>query len=113
MILSRESILAMADLPTKDIEVPEWGGTIRVKTLSAGEREQWETSCLGEKGKPRQIRASLAVVACVSDDGKPLFTQADIDTLGAKSGKALDRIFDAACELNGIGRRDVDELAKN
>jgi len=40
-MLDKSTILAAKDLRTTDIEVPEWGGTVRVKAMSGREREQF------------------------------------------------------------------------
>jgi len=47
------------------------------------------------------------------ETNKQLFTVADIDALGQKSAKALDRIFEIAQRLSKIGANDVEEMAKN
>jgi len=47
------------------------------------------------------------------NDGTLLFSQADIESLGAKSCAALDRIYAVAQRLNGLAPEDIKELAKN
>ena len=38
---------------------------------------------------------------------------ADIEWLGGKSGKVLDRLFDAAQKLAGIGPKELEEMEKS
>lgn len=38
-LLSKTAILAANDLQTKDIEVPEWGGAVRVRNQVAARTE--------------------------------------------------------------------------
>ena len=38
-LLSKEQILAAEDLPHKDVPVPEWKGTVRVRALTGFERD--------------------------------------------------------------------------
>jgi hypothetical protein len=48
----------------------------------------------------------------VDEDGKRVFTEAEVKALGAKSARALDRLFDTARRLSGLGDEDVETLAE-
>lgn len=113
--LNREQILSAQDHTTVDVEVPEWGGTITVRTLSGTERDRVEANFLrfskGDKGTV--MRAHLCAQCIVGDDGQRMFTDADIAKLGAKSASALQRVFDAAMKLNAFTKADVEELTGN
>ena len=61
----------------------------------------------------KNLRAKLIVLTVVGDMGEKLFTEADIEAIGGKSAKALDRIFMVAQRINGIGQKEVEELTKN
>lgn len=115
MLLSKENIDKADDRKTIDVEVPEWGGTVRVATMSATARDSWEYSMSDTKGKlnPVNIRAKLVAACLVDINGELLFKEKDIPGLGKKSAKALDRIFAKAQKLNGIGDAEVEDLAKN
>ena len=58
-------------------------------------------------------RAKLVARAVVDDDGNPLFNELDIGVLGQKSAAALERVFDVAAELSGLGLDAVDVAAGN
>lgn len=111
-VLSREAFFASAPAPiTEDVPSPWGGGFIRVRQVTAGERDRWESGVYGkDKG---QIRASLVVASCVDADGVPLFTLADIPRIAALPAYAIEPIVDAAGRLNAIRAEDVDTLAKN
>jgi len=113
MLLTRGQILAADDRPTVDVPVPEWGGTVRVVTLTGAERDEWEAQYADGIGATPNVRASLAALCIVDGEGKRMFGGADVTELGKKSGSALDRLWDAACRLNRIRARDVEELTKN
>lgn len=120
MLLSRESILAAEDLIFEEVDVPEWGGKVRVRTLLGSERDDFEQSMVKQaRGKEasvniRNIRAKLVALTVVDAEGKRLFTKReDVDALGRKSAAALDRVFDVAQRLAGLRPEDVEELAKN
>jgi len=116
--LTRDAILKVADASYEDVPVPEWNGTVRIKALSAAERDQYEALVfLDSKGEPvkrrEDIRAKLVIFSAVNEDGSRLFTEADIAVLSAKSAKAMNRLWAAASRLSGLGADDVKELEKN
>ena len=118
--LTKAEILAQEDLKYKDIQIPEWGDTwVRVRGMSAYQRDEFEASTVQRNGKKvttnlRNIRARLCLLCMVDPEtGEQLFQYEDEFPLGGKSAAALDRIFQAAQELNGLRDEDVDELAAN
>jgi len=116
--LSKDAILAADDLQVEDVQVPEWGGWVRVRGLSGVERDAFEQEMAKRKGKDvqmnlRNIRARLAQLTVVDEGGKRLFTHQDIEALGNKSARALERVFSQAMKLSGLSETDVEELAEN
>lgn len=113
-LLNRDQILTADDLPTEDVEVPEWGGTVRLRALTGTERDAFEVSVAGDgKKNLSNLRARLVALSVVDDKGERLFTDADVKKLGLKSAAALDRLFDKARHLSGLDEDDVEELAGN
>lgn len=121
-LLSKTAIFAAQDLRTVDVSVPEWGGEVRVKTLTGSERDQFEADSVkvstGRKGQTQQtvsanIRARLVAMCAVDEQGQLLFDRADVMKLGQKSAAALERVFDACARLNGMSDEDVAELEGN
>lgn len=118
--LSKEDILGFDDLKTIEIHVPEWGNKkVRIKTLSAKERDEFESSTVKMKnGKQEQnlenFRARFVALCLVDDQDRPLFANRfEIQALGGKSVKAVQRIFNAAQELNAMTEDDVEELTRD
>lgn len=126
-MLSRDEILQADDSQYRDVDVPEWNGTVRVRALTGKERDAYEASCMQERpamdaqGKRIRgqmemhrsllnIRAKLVVRALVDADGNRLFKDQDAQALGEKSGAVLDRLFDVAAELSGLTEEDVEAL---
>lgn len=117
-LLTRDAILGASDIKAEEVSVPEWGGTVRVRGLTAAQRDVFESKAIQMRGKDVNVnmagvRAEIASMAIVDESDTPLFTSKDIKELGTKSGAALDRVFEAAIRLSGIGEEDVEELAKN
>ena len=117
-LLSKTAILAADDLQTEELEVPEWGGAVRVRSFTGRERDAFEASMVRGDGRDRKVdltnmRARLVGLTVIDEAGQRLFTDDEVDLLGAKSGAALDRVFAIAQKLNGLSGADVEELSKN
>lgn len=112
--LNRDAILGASDLPVEEVEVPEWGGSVFLRSMTGSERDQWEMR-IHNNGPENisNIRASLLVLTLVDKDGNRLFKDKDIEALGAKSSSVLSRLFDVARKLNALSSDDVEELAGN
>jgi len=118
ILLNREAIFAAPDIQTEDVHIPQWGGTVRVKNLTASERDAFEESTTTQRGNNLELnhknfRAKLVALCVVDEEGKRLFDDKDIHKLGAKSAAAMDLLFAAASRLSGISKDDEDELLKN
>lgn len=115
--LSREAILGSDDSNTEVVEIPQWGGSVRVRSLTGRERDRLEASMIGKNGKAdaksglTNFRARLVAASVVDDNGAPMFTEADLDALADRSAAALDAIAQAAMRLSGLSSEDVTELA--
>lgn len=115
----RDQILAVKDLQFEDVTVPEWGVTVRIKGMTAAERDDFEASRIVGKGKNRDVnlknmRAALLVRVLVDPEtDDPIFQKGDIFQLGQKSAGVLDRLFEKAQVLSGIRDEDVEELVGN
>lgn len=119
-LLSRASILSADDLPIEDVEVPEWGGTVRVRGLSSAERDAWEESLMGPEdaeGKRKQtyenIRAKLIARSAIDEAGNRLFTDADVVALGKKGAAPLVRLYTVALRLSRLRKEDVETIKGN
>tara|TARA_R110002020_G_scaffold273792_1_gene488961 strand:+ start:7857 stop:8204 length:348 start_codon:yes stop_codon:yes gene_type:complete len=114
-MLSKDAILKADDLPKELVDVPEWGGSVYVRTLRGNERDNFEQSLVGKKQKTslENVRARFAVLTICDESCTRLFTDADAKALGEKSAAALDRVFAVAQRLNGFSEKDASELSQN
>ncbi|WP_336869482.1 hypothetical protein [Sphingomonas sanguinis] len=130
MLLSRDAILA-APIPTSDVEVPEWGGTVRIRALSARARVDlldaiyandaahtaWkEDQALPEgerEGLPRvdlYEQAILTVIfGIVDENGDQMFSVADYDAFAELDYQTIVSLWQAMQEH---ARRDPESLKK-
>ncbi len=127
-VMTRDQILGTPKTGFQDIDLsdmPGWG-IVRIKDLTAGERDRIEASCVVErlvivKGKRKVkkdttlegIRAKFVAAAVVDENGAKVFSAEDVKALGELNAKAIDRIFTAIQERNGLRDEDLDELAGN
>lgn len=119
-LLNADEILGKDDSQHEDVDVPEWGGTVRVRSLTADERDAFDESITklsgNGKGQTREIvmkgiRAKLVARSLIDDKGVRLFTDAQVETLGKKNATVLDRLFAIAQRLSGLSKDDVEKLA--
>jgi hypothetical protein len=116
--LSRTDILEASDITTETLDVPEWNGAVRIRGLTGDQRDRYEQSIVTMRGnrvlpKFAGARARLVALSVVDEHGKLLFTEADVQALGAKSAAGLQRVYDAARKLSGLTEEDVEELVGN
>lgn len=118
--LSADEILGADDLGYEDVDVPEWGGTVRVAGMSGKARDAFESSMLNDKmtgvSKDQAManyRARLAASCMVDESGKRLFQGSAVAKLGEKSAVALSRVVEVASRLSGLTEDDQAELLGN
>lgn len=122
-LLTKAQILAADRKKTVDVDVPEWNGSVRLRELSAAERDLWEsesfTTLEGDEGEvevrfnPKQVRARLLVRCMVDEKGKRMFTDDEIAVVGDLSASTAQRLFKRAREINAISSDDIKALEKN
>lgn len=117
-ILSKADILASADLRTETICVPEWGGAVRVRTLTGTERDAFEATLVKSIDGQRvpdleNLRAKLCAATIVDESGRQVFEPSDLLALGKKSALAIDRVFTAAQRLNGLSAGATQDAERN
>ena len=115
-LLTKDQILGADDRESKEIEVPEWQGSIKIAAMSSCERDSFEASMLDSKGNAKKLqnfRARFIASCIVDDDGNRLFSDKDIVSLGRKSSAPVSRLFDECRKLNGMTDEDVEELEGN
>jgi hypothetical protein len=116
-ILGRDAILQAQDISKELVHVPEWGGDVYVKGMTGAERDKFEASLISSKAGGKQVnlsnvRAKLASLTLCDEGGNLLFTETDVRELSKKSAAALQRVFETAQKLSGLGEADIEELSE-
>jgi hypothetical protein len=115
--LTATDILSAADSVTERVDVPEWGGHLFVRNLTGEERDTFEDTVIKVRGKNREVnmrnfRAKLVAMAACDSAGKQLFTMSQVEALGKKNAAALQRVFDKASSLSGLGEEDIEQMTQ-
>lgn len=115
-LLTGEQILGANDLPFEDVPCPEWGGTVRVRMLSAR-----EFRALGKKmdtiSKDAEVgefdTRTLLVGACLcGEDNKPIFTPEQFAALAGKSQAVIVRLGKVCSRINCLGPEEGEAEKK-
>lgn len=119
-VLDRMAILGAYDLPVEAVEVPQWEGSVMVRSLNGAQRIEYEQRCEAlRKAKPddpdtnMNLILLLVVFTAVDANGAPIFTEDDLPDLKQKNFDACKVVFEKALVLNGMRPADIEELAGN
>lgn len=116
--LNKDQIFAINDYKIERVDVPEWGGHVYVKVITAKQREVWENTVVtGSKEEGAltscELRILLVLMSCCDEAGNLLFTVNDFEALKAKSIVAFDRIYEASCKFNVVTRASIEDEKKD
>ena len=110
MILTRAQIKAAEDLRAEIVDVPEWGGEVRIRTLSFAAAN----SMFKEEVKDFDPRLRLIAACMVDDDGAQIFSEQDLGELGSRNAEVIARIWKKCVEINGMTlKSDATESPKS
>lgn len=100
--------------PMRAVEVSEWGGTVRVREMTAGQVERFLAFAKDADNEPR-IAAMLAALCLCDERGVRLCgdEQQDVDRLMGTVPSGLRKVFYAAAELNGFDAKANERAEKN
>lgn len=123
MALSRDAILAVDDVQTEKVTVPEWGDDVIIRGLTGEELDDYQASRrqIRNAGTAQaevvfiqtNARAGLLVKCLVDESGQRIFTDQDAGLLGMKNGKVLDRLYDIAARLSGLSEEEQEAMEGN
>lgn len=114
--LSREQLLAADDIVEQDVDVPAWGGSVRIRSLSM--QQAANINRLSQRRDPRTGKDEQdqgLLVAWLLTEGlvEPKLSIADASALLGKSAKAVSVIVTAINEASGLSDTAVTEADKS
>jgi len=110
--LTREQILGAQDRKVIELDVPEWGGTIRLRSMSGLAAEEYIKAVQDAKTdfEPLLLLISSSVIG---DDNELMFpAPEDVKGLASKNLSALKHVSEACMEVNGFNQEEVAEALK-
>ena len=110
--LTKDQILNANDLQKKKVNVPEWGGDLYVYEFDGSDRDKLEAFIASKKVDSQysteKYRSKVLSLSLKDDSGNFLFSDGDLEDLNKKSSQVINRLFDIAQELNGLGEESVE-----
>ena len=106
--LTAESILQSEDFAYDEVDCPEWGGTVRIRSMSGAQRVTLKKAI--EQGQ-NDIDEMVCVMCIVDADGNRIFNRSQIGELGKKNTKAISRVAKRIVEISGL--RDPEKSVKD
>jgi 2,4-dienoyl-CoA reductase-like NADH-dependent reductase (Old Yellow Enzyme family) len=99
-LLTEEDILAVDDIETEVVPVPEWGGSVRLRGLSLDEVLEARKGATGDT-------AAMSVRLLAAAFAEPKLSEAAVAALGRKSASVVTRLLQVATRLSGIDAEAV------
>lgn len=109
MALTREDILAAIAKRSKEVtpvEVPEWGGSVFIRRLSAADAER--SGMTADDKSPEMISKVLAA-SLTDETGTVLFSATDMKALTEADLAVSARVFAECVKVNGLSSTELDE----
>lgn len=101
--LSFEDMVAAADLREEEVPIPQWNGTVVVRTLTKDELDKLaERSVRVDRRGNRQSDQKRFVALMAANSLVPPLTEEQWAQLGQKAGGAVGEIVTAALRINGV-----------
>lgn len=115
LITNANTILQKDDFHYEEIEVPEWGGTLRLKSLSGTERTAIIKLLNQKKDTADGVYEKAIIFSAVNADGGKIFEDnaSTLAILQSKDAAVTQRIGAEVMKLSGLSADSKDEAEKN
>ena len=112
----RDQIRKAQDRTSQITEVPEWGVTVEIRSMTGTQRSAIVTALTSDDDNKMEALWGGMLVSCVYDPetGDPVFKENDAEwLLNEKSSTVLDRLSNVCLQVAGIVEGAVDEAGKD
>jgi hypothetical protein len=107
--LTREQILAARrDRKPHRFEVPEWGGDVFIRVLSAKDQ-----MVLSDGVDPKETPVKVLCYSLVNEDGERLFSDEDFEALADMDWPVIMRVFTESAKLNGLSTKELEKAMQD
>jgi hypothetical protein len=112
----RDLIMSAKDTHSETVEIPEWGVTVEVRSMSGAARAVLMQDAVQSGGQidMGRVYPDLIIQTCFDPEtGEAVFESTDRDLIMSKNGAILDRLAEVATRLSGFNEKAVDEAGKD
>jgi len=106
-LLSAAEILSAEDIVTRDVQVDEWGGTVRLRSLAGDEVVKFVQELSDDPAQKNNSAVQIVLLSAVDESGARLFTVDQLEALRKKSFRAILRLQKVALEINGLSEAET------
>lgn len=109
--LNLDAILAAPDVRESEVEVPEWGGKVKIRSLTKAAQVSIRKKSTGRDGTIDEfnMEGRLLVAGLV----EPEVNENQISELFEKSSSAVDRVLQAILGVSGMDEDAVSQADKS
>ena len=114
MFLTAEQLKGKPAIPVEEIDVPEFGGKLRVRAWTGAEYDEFSKAIKNFTFDGAMFAAALAASA-VGENGERLFDlNGDIERIATSFQKTtLESAFDTIKAMNRLGKEGLEGAEKN
>jgi hypothetical protein len=109
-LLTYEDILTADDIKTQTVEIPEWGGAVRIRTFSKNTELQMRAEARGPGGEVDGEK--LEMLMLVYGIIEPTLTWEMIPHLRTKNAAVIDRILGEIVKVNAMGGDAIETAVR-
>lgn len=109
--LGRARISEYSQPEFMDLEIPEWGGTVRLRRMNLRDRMNLSQSVKDEEND-LMFMARVCCYSLYDGSGQRLYSDSDLDEIMQMQIEPLTRIYRASMEFSKARIGDIDEAEK-
>ncbi|MGF6976356.1 hypothetical protein QFZ94_004806 [Paraburkholderia sp. JPY465] len=112
-MLTKDQLLAQLKTRTEEVSVPGLDGTLRIRAMSGYDRDAFQKVLQAEGITDSAYFGALIATCVVNDDGSPMFSESEVETLRGSHAELVRAIGLACQRVNGLGKAAEETAAKN
>ena len=113
-MLDRQSILNAPDRTFEEMDVPEWGGKVRIGVMSGTDRDSYFNTFPPKRERTEDMdwtpfRYKLLVRCIIDENNQRIFQDDEADLLASKNTEVLERLMTVAGRINKLTETSAEE----
>lgn len=114
MLLTKEQLKSRPSVTTEDVDLPSFGGKVRVRAMFGDEHDVFQAFIKDRTGDGI-VTAAMVAASVIDESGARIFDMnGDIEAIRqAWPQTELQKVFDVAARLNSFGKKGLEDAEKN